>query len=79
MSWLEFLIIEDSNHYNLGLLTTQERSYLMEMVLDTVNKLNIKTEMTTKLAIFKNKEIRKTIHNNEWWFCIGDVVGINWF
>jgi DNA-damage-inducible protein D len=32
--------------------------------------------MTTKLAIFKNKEIRKTIHNNEWWFCINDVVEV---
>ncbi len=30
--------------------------------------------MTTKLAIFKSKEIRKTIHNNEWWFCINDAV-----
>jgi hypothetical protein len=30
--------------------------------------------MSTKLAIFKNKEIRKTIHNNEWWFCLNDVV-----
>lgn len=30
--------------------------------------------MTTKIAIFKTKEIRKTIHNNEWWFVITDVV-----
>ena len=30
--------------------------------------------MTTKIAIFKKKEIRKTIHNNEWWFSIIDVV-----
>ena len=28
----------------------------------------------TKIAIFRKKEIRKTIHNNEWWFSIGDVV-----
>ena len=28
----------------------------------------------TKIAIFKKKEIRKTIHNNEWWFVINDVV-----
>ena len=32
--------------------------------------------MTTKIAIFKGKEIRKTIHNNEWWFAIIDVVAI---
>ena len=30
--------------------------------------------MTTKIAIFKSKEIRKTIHNNEWWFSVVDVV-----
>ena len=30
--------------------------------------------MTTKIAIFKGKTIRKTIHNNEWWFSIIDIV-----
>ena len=30
--------------------------------------------MDTKVSIFKNKEIRKTIHNNEWWFSVVDVV-----
>ncbi len=30
--------------------------------------------MTTKISIFKKKEIRKTLHNNEWWFSISDVV-----
>ncbi len=30
--------------------------------------------MTTKIAIFKKKEIRKIIHENEWWFVIEDVV-----
>ena len=28
----------------------------------------------TKIALFKGKKIRKTIHNNEWWFVIVDVV-----
>ncbi len=28
----------------------------------------------TKIAIFRKKGIRKTIHNNEWWFVITDVV-----
>ena len=32
--------------------------------------------MTTKIAIFKGKEIRKTLHNNEWWFVIEDVVSV---
>ena len=31
---------------------------------------------TTKIAIFRKKEIRKTIHNNEWWFSIADVVAV---
>jgi DNA-damage-inducible protein D len=30
--------------------------------------------MTDKLSIFKGKEVRKTLHNNEWWFVIEDVV-----
>ncbi len=27
-----------------------------------------------KLAIFRGKKIRKTIHNNEWWFSVIDIV-----
>ena len=30
----------------------------------------------TKIAIFKGKKIRKTIHNNEWWFSVADVIGV---
>ncbi len=29
---------------------------------------------TTKIAIFRKREIRKAIHNKEWWFVIVDVV-----
>ena len=29
---------------------------------------------TTKIAIFRGKQIRKTIHKDEWWFSVGDVV-----
>ena len=25
---------------------------------------------STKIALFQGKEVRKTIHNNEWWFVI---------
>jgi prophage antirepressor-like protein len=28
----------------------------------------------TKIAVFKGKKIRKTLHDNEWWFVISDVV-----
>ena len=31
---------------------------------------------TTKIAVFRKKEIRKTIHNNQWWFVIRDVVSV---
>ncbi len=30
----------------------------------------------TKIAIFRKKEIRKTIHKNEWWFSVVDVVAV---
>ena len=32
--------------------------------------------METKIALFRGKGIRKTLHNNEWWFVINDVVGV---
>ena len=28
----------------------------------------------TKIAVFRGQEIRKTIHDNEWWFVVEDVV-----
>src|SRR4030042_1639584 len=28
----------------------------------------------TKIAVFKGREVRKTIHNNEWWFSITDII-----
>ena len=31
---------------------------------------------TTKIAVFKGKEIRKTIYKNEWWFSVIDVVAV---
>ncbi len=30
----------------------------------------------TKIAVFKGKQIRKVIHNNEWWFSVVDVCGV---
>ena len=29
---------------------------------------------TTKIAFFRKKEIRKTIHKNEWWFSVVDII-----
>ena len=31
---------------------------------------------TDNLATFKGKGIRKTIHKNEWWFSVLDIVGV---
>jgi len=28
----------------------------------------------TRIALFQRKEVRRTIHNNEWWFVITDVI-----
>ena len=30
----------------------------------------------TRIAVFKGKKVRKSIHNNEWWFVIEDVVHV---
>ena len=32
--------------------------------------------METNIAVFRGKEIRKTIYKNEWWFSVADVVGV---
>src|SRR3990167_9109131 len=36
--------------------------------------MNQEIAQITKIAIFRNRKIRKTIHKNEWWFVIVDVV-----
>jgi prophage antirepressor-like protein len=28
----------------------------------------------TRIALFQRKQVRRTIHNNEWWFVVVDVV-----
>jgi len=32
--------------------------------------------MESHIAVFRGKEIRKTIYNNEWWFAVADVVAV---
>ena len=29
-----------------------------------------------RIALFQRKEVRRAIHNNEWWFVITDVVAV---
>ena len=31
---------------------------------------------STHIALFRGKQIRKTIYNNEWWFVINDVIEV---
>ena len=28
----------------------------------------------TRVALFQKREIRRTMHNNEWWFVITDII-----
>lgn len=30
----------------------------------------------TKIVLFKDKSIRKTLHQNEWWFVINDIINV---
>jgi DNA-damage-inducible protein D len=30
--------------------------------------------MTTHVALFQDREVRKTLHKDEWWFVVQDVV-----
>jgi len=30
--------------------------------------------MEKSITVFRTEEIRRTIHNNEWWFSVADVV-----
>ena len=32
--------------------------------------------MESKIAVFKGKKVRRTIHNNEWWFSVVDVIRV---
>ncbi|EKE15701.1 MAG: hypothetical protein ACD_11C00110G0009 [uncultured bacterium] len=31
---------------------------------------------TTKIVLFQNKEIRRELHNGEWWFSVIDVISV---
>lgn len=48
---------------------SDERYYLLEDAMKEENS-------TTRVAIFKGKKVRKTIHDNKWWFVIEDVVAV---
>jgi len=31
-------------------------------------------ELHNRIALFQRKEIRRVIHNNEWWFVVTDII-----
>ncbi|MBI3793662.1 MAG: Bro-N domain-containing protein [Nitrospinae bacterium] len=39
-----------------------------------MNKENNNSEASTKISLFKGKQIRKTLYRGEWWFSVVDVV-----
>jgi len=39
-----------------------------------MKKSQEKTQDSSKISLFKGKKIRKTLHQNEWWFVIQDIV-----
>lgn len=43
---------------------------LLQMIIMSDSNQNPET----RIALFQRKEVRRTIHNNEWWFVIEDVV-----
>ncbi|MFA5032387.1 MAG: hypothetical protein WC614_05145 [bacterium] len=45
--------------------------------MKNINNSTDDTKTTsTHIALFKGKQIRKTIYNNEWWFSVVDVVQV---
>ena len=36
--------------------------------------MKIGKENASKIVVFKGNKVRKTIHDNEWWFVVEDVV-----
>ena len=32
--------------------------------------------LSTKIAVFRGRKVRKTIHNNEWWFSVIDIIAV---
>lgn len=41
-----------------------------------MTKRSVPAQVETNIAVFRGKEIRKIIYNNEWWFSVIDVVAV---
>ena len=44
-------------------------------ILNIRNEINF-VQADTRIAFLKGKKIRKTLHENEWWFSVIDVVEV---
>ncbi len=44
--------------------------------MNDINNQGRGDNLESHIAVFKGKEISKTIHNNEWWFVVADVVEV---
>ena len=49
------------------------RLFKVKKITNIIDR-NMPQEITTKIALFKGKQIRKVIHSNEWWFSVIDII-----
>ncbi|MCR4280897.1 MAG: Bro-N domain-containing protein [Candidatus Kaiserbacteria bacterium] len=67
-------------------MTKDRKSIKEEKAVDNKSGLVVETGLletrvlpnmdmkTTKIVLFKNKQVRKTLYHNEWWFVVNDVI-----
>ena len=55
-------------------MTTSKQARLASRMKRAKNKEGVNTKTSTKIALFRSKKVRKTIHNDEWWFSVIDVI-----
>ncbi len=49
--------------------------YLVQHLLGKfLDNMDSPKDEGTRIAVFQRKEVRRTLHNGEWWFVIADVV-----
>lgn len=47
-----------------------------ETCLISIKIMTTQNQTITKIAIFQKKEVRKTLHKNEWWFSVVDIIEV---
>jgi prophage antirepressor-like protein len=52
------------------------RSFILDADSELRGIKKMDKNMETKLAVFRGKEIRKIIAENEWWFSVVDVIEV---